>query len=377
VLRRVAEALQAAHAVGLVHRDVKPANVLVTPSGQIKITDFGIARAIDSASITEAGQVTGTARYMSPEQALGSEATPASDVYSLAVVGYELLAGHPPFAGEPAAIALAHVQTPPPPLPSWVPAELGALLFRALSKDPSRRPVDAGAFAAELGELEPRLASTAGAHRPAPEPATQVMPRPAALPLDSAPALPMTAIQDTRVADATSIANDASGAAGPHVVAGELVSAGTLSTARSHRRLLFGAVVIVVAVMVAALAAREMTAASPGGSIRTGVPAGATTASDATSTTAAPITIDAASLIGQPAAKVQNDLQGAGLVVVTNDAASAADRVGLVVAVEPTGPVAPGTQVTLTVGRGGTTVAPAAPPTTKAGKGKDKGKERG
>ncbi|MFZ2510007.1 MAG: protein kinase, partial [Gordonia sp. (in: high G+C Gram-positive bacteria)] len=123
MLEQTGWALQAAHVQGLVHRDVKPGNILITPTGQVKITDFGIAKAVDAAPVTQTGMVMGTAQYISPEQATGGEATAASDVYALSVVGYEALTGERPFTGDgPLTVAMKHIQDPPPALPDSVPA---------------------------------------------------------------------------------------------------------------------------------------------------------------------------------------------------------------------------------------------------------------
>jgi serine/threonine protein kinase len=155
LMAQTAEALHAAHSMGVVHRDVKPGNLLLLDDGTIKVTDFGIARAANSVSLTAVGQVIGTARYISPEQATGSEASPASDVYSLGVIGYEMLAGKPPFEADNAgALAMAHAHQPPPPLPAAVPIDVSAAIAEALSKDPADRPADAGAFAAKLRRLQ-------------------------------------------------------------------------------------------------------------------------------------------------------------------------------------------------------------------------------
>jgi serine/threonine protein kinase len=160
----VGDALAAAHAKGIVHRDVKPANLLVTDDQQVRITDFGIARAADAVALTRSGEVLGTPQYLSPEQAEGKPATPASDVYSLAVVAFECLAGHRPFQAEtPVATAVAHLRAPVPDLPETVPPALALVVRRALAKDPAERYPDGGAFAAAVREA---IAMPAGALPP-------------------------------------------------------------------------------------------------------------------------------------------------------------------------------------------------------------------
>jgi len=148
MLEQAGNALQAAHSHGLVHRDVKPGNILVTSAGQVKITDFGVAKAADAAPVTRSGMVMGTAHYIAPEQALGHPAEPASDVYSLAVCGYECLAGHRPFLSENAVtVAMMHIRDIAPPLPPDVPPAARAVIEATLVKDPRQRYNNGGEFA--------------------------------------------------------------------------------------------------------------------------------------------------------------------------------------------------------------------------------------
>jgi serine/threonine-protein kinase len=147
VVGQVGLALQAAHDAGVVHRDVKPGNLLIRPDGVVKVTDFGIARAVDTAPVTQTGFLVGTAAYLSPEQAAGRPVTGSSDIYSLGVVAYESLTGERPFGGDSAVgVALAHVNTPPPALPAGVPPLVADFVMRAMEKDPARRQPSAGDF---------------------------------------------------------------------------------------------------------------------------------------------------------------------------------------------------------------------------------------
>jgi serine/threonine-protein kinase len=168
VISQSAEGLSAAHRAGVVHRDIKPGNLMVRPDGVVKLTDFGIAQARDSAPLTRTGMVVGTAQYLSPEQAQGMEVTAASDVYSLGVVAYECLSGARPFDGaSQVAIALAHINRPPPPLPAEIPPAVRLLVERALAKDPADRFPDGGAFAEAI-----RRVAAGGTLASVPGPAT-------------------------------------------------------------------------------------------------------------------------------------------------------------------------------------------------------------
>lgn len=186
LLAQAADALGVAHAGGIVHRDVKPANLLVTPDRRVKVTDFGIARAAEGMALTETGQVLGTPAYISPEQAEGGTATAASDVYSLGVVAFECLAGRKPYvAHSPVATAIAHLRNPVPELPEAVPSDLARVVRRALSKDPGERFADGAAFARAL--REPGGVRPAAAVAPAAASTTQVMPATAPAPASPAP----------------------------------------------------------------------------------------------------------------------------------------------------------------------------------------------
>ena len=162
VVAQAARGLQAAHEAGVVHRDVKPANLLVSRDGRVAVTDFGIAHAAGSVPVTRAGIVMGSPAYMAPERVSGSPATPATDLYALGVLAYECLTGRIPFDGEPLAVAAAHIEATMPPLPSWVPADVARLVADLTARDPAARPAHA-AEVAERAEHMPAAAAPAAA----------------------------------------------------------------------------------------------------------------------------------------------------------------------------------------------------------------------
>lgn len=154
LVAQTARALHEAHLAGLVHRDIKPGNLLITPNGEVKITDFGIARVADQVSLTANGQVMGTVQYLAPEQATGKPATPSTDVYSLGVVAYEAISGKRPFSGDTQmAIALAQINEPPPALDESIDEEIRRLILDCLQKRPSERVSSALELAQRADEL--------------------------------------------------------------------------------------------------------------------------------------------------------------------------------------------------------------------------------
>nr|BFE85071.1 hypothetical protein GCM10020093_076720 [Planobispora longispora] len=152
----ILRALDYSHRGGIVHRDIKPANIMITRNGDVKVMDFGIARAMadSAATMTQTAQVIGTAQYLSPEQARGERVDARSDIYSTGCVLYELLTGHPPFTGDsPVAIAYQHVREnpiPPSQIDREIPAWADAIVLKAMAKDPGQRYQSAGEMRADL-----------------------------------------------------------------------------------------------------------------------------------------------------------------------------------------------------------------------------------
>jgi serine/threonine-protein kinase len=158
VIAQAAEGLAAAHKAGVIHRDIKPGNILISMEGKVKVTDFGIAHAAGQVPVTSPGLVMGTTQYMAPERIAGSHGTAASDLYALGIVLHECLTGVPPHDGTAAEVMAAHLYLPLPPLPADVPPELDVLVDRLTTKDPARRISDAR----ELAELAARLRDSMG-----------------------------------------------------------------------------------------------------------------------------------------------------------------------------------------------------------------------
>jgi serine/threonine-protein kinase len=339
VVAQAASALQAAHEAGVVHRDVKPGNLLIRPDGVVKVTDFGIARVVAATPITQTGMVLGTAPYLAPEQAAGEPATPSSDVYALGVVAYEALAGRRPFDGDtPVAIAAATQTATPPPLPDDVPAPVRVLVGQALEKDPARRPESAG-----------QLARTALALRAA------MTDEPPAAPFPVAPP-PATRPEPTRafpVARARGADRRPSPPARPSDRPG-----------REERR----ARMTLVATMAALVAAAALAVSLDGNR----APAAAV---NRTGT----VRVDPSDYVGHQAVDAQRRLRASGLVPRVAYVASSRQP-GSVTGVRPVGAVPSGAVVTITVARapaGSTTPTPRTSVDRQGGNGHGGGKSHG
>lgn len=186
VMEQAAHGLSVIHRMNMVHRDIKPGNMLITANGIVKITDFGIAKAAAAVPLTRTGMVVGTAQYVSPEQAQGKEVTAASDIYSLGVVGYEMMAGRRPFTGDSSvSVAIAHINQAPPQMPTSISAQTRELIGIALRKDPGRRFPDGNEMAlavsaVRLGKRPPQPRTSAmmvQAEAPSPSESTAMLGR--------------------------------------------------------------------------------------------------------------------------------------------------------------------------------------------------------
>lgn len=387
LIAQTARALAAAHEHGLVHRDVKPGNILVMPSGVVKITDFGIARLADQVPLTATGQVMGTAQYLAPEQATGQIATGSSDIYALGVIGYECLAGRRPFTGESQiAIALAQVNDAPPALPDTIPAPVRQLIMSMLAKNPSERPKDATALAKAADALRAGDTNTATLAVPGmlatgiatdatqvvnmDDDATQAVPQ-----ADSAPT--MTNAMPTVVEPA----RNASGFSGSSAAAGgfddedvDTQDPAREAGAKRSPWLVPLIVIIALAAVIALLAWLIPAMSSDNDNPPTSSPTQSTELSDSSSpteestepteeTTEASETSDSpsptpsetvtyvdvpASLIGQDIDTVTAELEGKGLVVDATPQETSEYEPREVISLNPTGSVAQGETVSVT-----------------------------
>jgi serine/threonine protein kinase len=343
VVAQAATGLQAAHEAGLVHRDIKPGNLLLAPDGIVKITDFGISHAVGSAGVTSTGLVVGTPGYLAPERVAGAGATALSDLYSLGVVAYECLAGAAPFDGTALEVAVAHASRPFPALPAFVPADVGALVAHLTAKNPADRPGSAAEVARRARQLGDRLVSTSSL-----------------------------------------VANQSVGLPGP---AGEPQPADRSAALVAHFRrprrsaVIGGAAAALIALVV--LVGVKIGDPEPGNH-----PAAASSSSAARpvpsatrpkTPTAVTIDVNIDSLLGQPVDIVANRLRQQGLIPRILWQRSKQQQPGRVTAIWPTGQRPAGSVVTV-VGalRGPVTAAPSPPQaSTPDGNGNGKGKGKG
>lgn len=376
IVGQTATALSVAHNQGLVHRDVKPGNLLILPDGRVKITDFGIARIADQVPLTATGQVMGTAQYLAPEQATGQQATGSSDIYALGVIGYELLAGRRPFSGESQiAIALAQVNDAPPPLPDTIPTPVRALIASMLAKDPADRPADAELLAKAVAAIRrndiraaeaavPGMLLFAGATGPvtAPVPAPQTA-------ATRAVSAPTTSSLPTVAAPAPAAAGAGAFAATRDWSEDEIDRDEPREERRGRSPWLIPLIVLLI---MAALAVGAffliplLTAGEdPAGPVETTSSASPSTSEtpsqtpSPTTTTAAetvppPVTIEIspAQFEGRPVDDVVRELSGLGFAVTRTEAASDTVPAGLVLKVDPVGALPPGHNVTVTASTG-------------------------
>lgn len=395
LIAQTARALAAAHEHGLVHRDVKPGNILVMPSGVVKITDFGIARLADQVPLTATGQVMGTAQYLAPEQATGQVATGSSDIYALGVIGYECLAGRRPFTGESQiAIALAQVNDAPPALPDTIPAPVRQLIMSMLAKNPADRPKDATALAKAADALRSGDTNTATLAVPGmlatgisddatqvvnmDNDSTQVVPR-----ADSAPTMTNAMPTVVEPARASSGFSGSSAAEGFDDEDADAQDPAMEPSSKRSPWLIPLIVIIALAAVIALLAwlipamssdkDNEPTASvtqstelseSPSPTEETTEPSEETTEASETSESSSPTPSEtvtyvevSASLVGQDIDTVTAELEGKGLVVDSTPQETSEYEPREVISLNPTGSVEKGETISITYAMAPETVA--------------------
>ena len=336
IVAQTASALQAAHQAGLVHRDIKPGNLLITPEGRVKITDFGIARIADQVPLTATGQVMGTVQYLSPEQASGQPASPTTDVYSLGIVAYEALAGRRPFTGESqVAIAMAQINEQAPDLPVTIAEPVRNLVYACIAKKPGDRPQTAAHLSRAAQALRRGDIAGAAAAVPGIEGSSETF---------------------------TSILGATGGASSTSAVTRVLPGAGGRGTTaeqpvaeRGRSPWTWPLVAAVSVLAVALVAIIIFLVAQPDG--RGGeTPAPTTTNSTPTPTptpteTGNTVTLLEADYVGRPFGEVADELVALGFGVnrITSQAAPTPDDVGRVISISPFGSVAKGREIDVRV----------------------------
>ena len=343
IVAQTAAALQAAHAAGLVHRDIKPGNLLITPDGRVKITDFGIARIADQVPLTATGQVMGTVQYLSPEQASGHPASPTTDIYSLGIVAYEALAGRRPFTGESqVAIAMAQINETPPDLPVTVSEPVRNLVYACIAKNPADRPQSAAHLARAATALRRGDVQAAAAAVPAV--------------LGAAGVTAATMLMPNQGATAATTVLPSAAAGG--VAGGETVEEEPEQRKRSPWTWpLIVLIAILAIVLIGTIIALALNQGRGGGA------ATSTTARPTATTTPTPtptppptseapetIQIDRNSYIGMNIDEAAAAIEALGLPVTRQEGAAATEPglANTVSEVNPSGPVQPGTTITLT-----------------------------
>ncbi|RFA07787.1 serine/threonine protein kinase [Subtercola boreus] len=390
IIAQTASALQAAHNAGLVHRDIKPGNLLITPDGRVKITDFGIARIADQVPLTATGQVMGTVQYLSPEQASGQSASSTTDIYSLGIVAYESLAGKRPFTGESqVAIAMAQINDAPPPLPATIAEPVRNLVLSCIAKKPADRPASCAALARAATALRQGDVALAAAAVPAvigsgsvpADTATMLMPtagNAAADPTQATTVLGTAGAAGAGAAFGSLVGGptNGSGVPGGPGTASLATAAGDEEPAKKSRSPWTWPLIVLIIILVLVLGGTiyALTTSNNSGnqvpSTGTTTPSTSATPSSPPPTTPTPtatsntVVVNDADLKGKTfdAAAAVLSAQGLGAERITKNAAPSPDLVDVVYTVSPVGNIAKGTTIGLTVY--GETVAPATPTST-------------
>ncbi|WP_460682680.1 protein kinase domain-containing protein [Nesterenkonia populi] len=373
ILAQTGRALQVAHDQGLVHRDVKPGNLLITPTRRVKITDFGIARLADQVPLTATGQVMGTVQYLSPEQATGQHATGSSDIYALGVIGYEALIGQRPFTGDSQiAIALKQVNEPPPSLPENIPEPVRALIMTMLAKEPEERPANATKMA-DAAEALLRQDLTAAleavpamrGHLAVGEDVdTQILPAYHASPGGDSPGEAQAGAPSARTPEQPEDPSGpgiAYGLSADEPETGERPVSPVQEDAPGWK---WSAAILVLLVLLALAAAiflpRLASGDSPDEQLATGEPTEPPTEVETVTAEPELIDIDQEALLGLPVEEAAAILEDQGFEVETEEAASN-EPAGTVIQVIPTGEMPPGSVIHLRYSAG-----PPPAPTTQA-----------